>query len=324
MIKSLLKKILPGRVLHLETQKVQPETPSSSLTESRKKYLYIDQAEMARTIREKPPRGVSGASGVPRLLISLTSIPSRMADIHFAVYSLLNQTLKPDAVILYLGQEHFPDGENGLPEGLLLMKQYGLQIRFVQDRKPYTKFIYALAEYPDSFIVTADDDIYYPEDWLEKLWKTHEAHPDCILAHRAHRIKMNPDGSLLSYQKWGFTKGLPEPSFLNFLTGVGGVLYPPRCLHEDAGNAEKFVRLSEFADDIWFWACAVRKGTKICCVPDGYPKPVFVNIDRELRLTNAPTLAMKNNTEKNANDVQLKNVLTEYPEILDKLHAEIV
>ena len=312
MFKTLLSKLNIGTLFkNLNT-----------LLNAKKKYKYINRRAMGRTIRRVPPRGLSGREGTPRTIISLTSIPSRMSDMHFTVYSLMDQTLPADAIILYLGSEFFPKGERGLPKSLLQFKKYGLQIRFVKDLKPYTKFVYSLADYPESFIVTADDDIFYPRDWLEKLWRTHEEHPECIIAHRAHWIKFADDGQLLPYKQWGYTKGRPIPSFKNFLTGVGGVLYPPHALHGDAGCAEKFTRLAEFADDIWFWASAVRNNTKVCCVPGGYPKPTFVNIVRELRLSNsAPTLAMKNNSQ-NANDRQLAAVLGEYPEILECLRNE--
>ena len=53
------------------------------------------------------------------------------------------------------------------------------------------------------------------------------------------------------------------PSFLNFLTGVGGVLYPPNSLHQDILSQEGFSSLCPNADDIWFWAMAVLADTKI-------------------------------------------------------------
>ncbi len=36
------------------------------------------------------------------LIVSLTSFPQRMADISYVLYSLINQTLKPDKTILWL------------------------------------------------------------------------------------------------------------------------------------------------------------------------------------------------------------------------------
>ena len=46
-----------------------------------------------------------------RVIVSLTSYPDRMYDIHYCLYSLLNQTFKPDKIILYLTKEQFPNLE---------------------------------------------------------------------------------------------------------------------------------------------------------------------------------------------------------------------
>jgi hypothetical protein len=64
------------------------------------------------------PDGYSGVTGrfgkpdrqenEPRAIVSLTSCPERMYDIHFCTFSLLNQITKPDAVILWLAEEQFP------------------------------------------------------------------------------------------------------------------------------------------------------------------------------------------------------------------------
>jgi hypothetical protein len=53
-----------------------------------------------------------------------------------------------------------------------------------------------------------------------------------------------------------------------FPTGVGGILYPPKCFHKDIADKELFLKLAPNADDIWFWAMACligRKKINHCC-----------------------------------------------------------
>ena len=43
---------------------------------------------------------------VPNLIVSLTSFPQRMYDIKYTIFSLMNQTIKPEKIILWLGEDH--------------------------------------------------------------------------------------------------------------------------------------------------------------------------------------------------------------------------
>ena len=43
--------------------------------------------------------------------------------------------------------------------------------------------------------------------------------------------------------------------------GYGGVLYPPGAFDEEVFNEKVFMRLCPYADDIWFFAMALKKGT---------------------------------------------------------------
>ena len=52
-------------------------------------------------------------------------------------------------------------------------------------------------------------------------------------------------------------------SFLNKLTGAGGVLYPPKCFYKDILNDSLFMTLAPTNDDIWFWIQGVLKGIRV-------------------------------------------------------------
>ena len=148
----------------------------------KKKYKIksINKQHVQNEINRSKINGISSSKRKPELIVSLTSFPQRIYDLHFCIYSLLKQSLKPDKIILWLGQDEFPNKEKDLTEDLIKFTRMGLTIRFCKDIGSYTKLIYALREFPDDIIITADDDIYYEKNWLEKLYNAYKKQPDMI------------------------------------------------------------------------------------------------------------------------------------------------
>ena len=255
------------------------------------------------------------------LIISLTSYPDRMYDICYTLYSLFKQNLKPNKIILFLAEEQFPNRDKDLHKKLLEFTKHGLIVKYTKDIKSYKKLIPALNEYPNALIVTADDDIFYPQDWLEKLYNCWKDNKNYIICHRAHRIIIKGK-KIIPYNNWEQEIITEKSSFLHFLTGVGGVLYPPNFLYKDVLNEKLFQKLSPNADDIWFWAMAVLNDKKIKIVDDEpFNKLIYINPEREIGLNDDITL-LSLNIYKNENDIQFEQVINHYPQIMEKLLNE--
>ena len=255
------------------------------------------------------------------LIVSLTSYPDRMYDIHYCIYSLLIQSLKPNKIILWLAEEQFPNKDKDLPKKLFEFTKYGLTIKYTKDLRSYKKLIPSLKEYPNSIVVTADDDIFYPQNWLEKLYNSWKDNKACVICHRAHRIGLENE-KVLPYGTWKKCITENKSSFYNFFTGAGGVLYPPNCFYKDIDNEELFMKLAPNADDIWFWAMAVLNDKKIKVVDDEpFRNLIYVNSEREVGLNNDFTLCSLN-VRENKNDIQFENITNHYPQIMEKLLEE--
>ena len=194
----------------------------------------INKAEIDREIEAFNDIGITGDD--KDLIVSLTSYPQRMYDIHYTLYSLLNQSVKPGKVILWLSKEEFPNLEADVPQKVLQLKNNGLTINWCTNTFSYKKLIPTLTNFPNNTIVTADDDIYYEKDWLKILVESHKKNSNCIISHRAHKIKFMKDGTIAPYKKWTKKIRNIKPSFLHFLTGAGGVLYPANCFYKDVLN----------------------------------------------------------------------------------------
>ena len=76
----------------------------------------IDKASLEKAINQF---NLSGVSDDNNIIVSLTSFPQRIYEIHYTIFSLLNQTVKPSKVILWLAKEEFPNLEKDLPDTLL-------------------------------------------------------------------------------------------------------------------------------------------------------------------------------------------------------------
>lgn len=287
--------------------------PESKVRNSR----HINKEALAGKIEDFEGTGINEEGGRDRkIIVNLTSFPERMYDIHYCLYSLLNQSCRPDMLVLWLAEEEFPGKEKDIPSKVLKLRRNGLTIKWCRNLHSYKKLIPALKAFPDDILVTADDDIFYPGNWLESLYESYLGNPEFIHCHRAHRIKLE-DGRAAPYSAWEKCVADVFPSYLNFLTGVGGVLAVPGHFHQDMTEERLFRSLCPQGDDIWFWAMAVMNGTRVNVVKNPVNNITYINPEREFNLNGERTLFSQN--KAGGNDKQLAAVLEHYPEIMEKL-----
>jgi hypothetical protein len=121
------------------------------------------------------------------IIVSLTTIPSRIDKIHVMIDSLSNQTLKPDKIILYIPKISKRLGTKYIiPESLLSCKDKipCFDIHFIDDDYgPCTKLIPSIQEFTSSrdILISIDDDVILEEHTFEELIKYHKLHPNDVL-----------------------------------------------------------------------------------------------------------------------------------------------
>lgn len=257
--------------------------------------------------------GVTTTKRVPNIIVSLTSHPARINSTHLSINTILRQTFKPDRIILWLAEEQFPEKEISLPQELLKLLDLGLEIRWTSDIKSYKKLIPALEEFPNDIIITADDDIYYEEDWLESLYKKHLEFPDCIICQRPRRLCFNNNAISVLSSRSSENLDLSKPDYLNQMLGGTGCLYIPNSLHPDIFDLEKIQRLLPTNDDIYFWAMAVLKGTKIA-LAKGFNGNIY---QMDLRESSLGKINTRLEQEEKRDPFEI--MTNEYPEILERL-----
>lgn len=235
-----------------------------ALQERRRQAKAIAAVERFPHETHKLPHGLDR-----QLIVTLTSYPARFGDLDKTLKSLLDQTMPPDLVILWLAE----DDINELPASVNGLTGFELEIRSCDDLKSYKKLVPALESFPDSFLVTADDDLYYPRNWLKNLI---ECYPggQVIPCHRMHVAKRRADGSLAPYQEWELEtakREVADATQILFPTGGAGCLYPPGALDPIATKRELFLDLAPNGDDLWFFWCARMAGAKHINTPQKFP-----------------------------------------------------
>lgn len=196
-----------------------------------------------------------GRRTAPRpVILTLTSYPPRFPTLALTLKSLLLQSLRPEATILWVAHDDFAK----LPAAVLALQADGLTIRTTTDTRSYKKIIPAIEQFPQVSLVIADDDTYYWPSWLEELVAAATPGVREVLCHRAHRITLRPDGLPARYADWDEETPEQGPSRLLFPTGVGGVLYPPGIFAADVARQDLFTRYCPQADDVWlFWMASL-------------------------------------------------------------------
>lgn len=231
------------------------------------------------------------------VIVSLTSIPSRLSKLHITLRSILDQSRPPKKIVLWLNENH----QSLIPKSLRELESEVFEIRFTPLTCSHKKLVHSLVLFPTEHIVTSDDDFIYDKKWLESLYEAHQKNPNSIIAHQVRQITYDSDKNLLDYKNWKYKN--PENSKVNLAIGAGGVWYPPQSLHPTVIDTELFLKLAPKADDLWFKAMSLLQNTEV--LPSGNPPkhliPVFGTQKVSLK---------KDNVDGNLNVSQWNNLAT--------------
>lgn len=243
------------------------------------------------------------------VIVSMTSYGERIYDVCLAIESIMQGTMLPNRIVLWLSEAEFKD--KTLPITLQNQERRGLEIRYTADIKSYKKLIPSLKEFPESVIITIDDDAMYNYDFVENLVNSYRVNPTMIHANRLYRIPYEKNEIFQSYLKWKSITGNDiKDSHAYFFTGIGGVLYPPHSLDSSVLDEKTFMSICRYADDVWFNAMAIKKGTK---VHKSYTHDKRGDEYTIIYSSQTNRLSAENNNPNNCrNDIQIKAVFDKY------------
>lgn len=236
-----------------------------------------------------------------KVIVSLTSWPARFSTLHICIKSLLQQSYKPDKIILYLGDDAPPES---VSENIKNLVPYGLEIEHRPDNlMSHKKYIYAMQEYPDDIVITTDDDIIYDKNLVKSLLESFRKYPDAVSARTVKGRVMGSQHAVTRKTKFYASK-VPTPSMHLRAWGLGGVLYPPRCLPTEAFNTKLIKELSPSDDDTWLKMMQLMSNVPVVWVPSKETKKGLIRIPG----TQATALAKTRKAFREKNGASMQKV----------------
>lgn len=193
------------------------------------------------------------------IVVSLSAEEENFDTLEYTLYSIFNQKIKPDNVVLWISNKY---ELTDLPYSVTKYVKNGLDIRFVDDKKSFTKIIYALKEFRNCIIVTADENIYYPKQWLSKLYLSYISSPKDIHVHSA-RIVAENNLKPAPQRVWKNPAKAEKADFVYFPVSTGGVLYPPECFVREVAREDIYGKKVNTSWEIWSWVMALVSDRKI-------------------------------------------------------------
>lgn len=239
------------------------------------------------------------------VVVSFTSYPERIATIDRVLESVINQTMLPDKIILYLSLCEF-ENLHGIPD-LRKYEKYGFEIHWCNENlKSHKKWFYAFQEYPDDLIIIIDDDILYNDKAFENLLKYYKMYPNAVIARRTHLITCDHDQSVASYNDWYHEcclyVGTPRMDLL--ATTGAGALFPPKILKKEIFNKEVFMKICPYADDIWMKVMEIYSGVPVVLAEKTWNDYSLLEYKKKS--------LYENYNKRGGNDKQLNELLERY------------
>lgn len=194
-------------------------------------------------------------------IITMTSFKERLKqESYLAISSILNNKQLPTKICIIINSY---DKDN-VPQ---LFEEHPLiEIIYTDiDLKGHNKYYHTALKYPDSVIITIDDDVIYPTTFVEDCIKAYKDSPTTVNAVRVHKIKYK-ENSILPYKQWEWESTDYGPSYDLFFTGVGGVVYPPNFFKKEDLNIEEIHKYIK-TDDIFLNYLCRKYGIMVRRIP---------------------------------------------------------
>ncbi|MBQ3415268.1 MAG: hypothetical protein IJH39_08010, partial [Clostridia bacterium] len=111
-----------------------------------------------------------------KLIVSFTSWPKRIQYCKHTIDLMMNQTIVPDKIILNLSEDEFPNKKYDLPIELVNeeIDNDKFEIYWVKENTTvWKKIIPTMDRFPNDLVFSIDDDIEYPSNYIEEMYKTY-------------------------------------------------------------------------------------------------------------------------------------------------------
>jgi len=198
-------------------------------------------------------------SGDPRVVISLTTTPSRITRLGPTLRSLLTQDYPLTAIYLAVPRRSVRENRAYAVPTRLARHPTVTVIDSERDWGPATKLLPMLRveqERPETLIITVDDDNVYPREMVSTFVRFSLTLPDAALCFRGWRV---PPSGRWQDGRAVFGTRVDAPTPMDVITGCGGILVKPRFFDAAVFNYDAAPRSAFFVDDIWISGHLARR-----------------------------------------------------------------
>lgn len=238
-------------------------------------------------------KGLTKGKPIIPVVVSLASIPSRLGIVHLTIKSIFNQDVLPEKIILWLHE----DLKTEIPQKLAKLTGDLFSIKYTSYSSSHRKLVEPLKIFGDKIVVTCDDDMIYRKRWLSRLYECHQKKPTAIIGNQTRCISYSDSGELLPYREWKSSSESCENAKRTLPIGAGGTLYPPNTLDDLVFDQKLFLDLAPKADDLWFKAMALLKGTISIQAENNGKEPIPIWGSQKVSLKKSNITEDKNRTQ---------------------------
>lgn len=209
--------------------------------------------------------------------VNLTTTFDRLDLCRAALTSLLLQSRLPDQINLWVSDGPYLR-DKGIRDKNEIASVFDyvprndlnlIKVNWVENTGPYRKLIPALrAAAPEDTIVTADDDIFYGKNWLERLLDAQLEYGNAVIAARVRKKKVNFIGKETSYIFWDIVKEkqIVEEDYV--VTFGGGAVLNKSMFREADIFDDAYMSVAPTADDLWYSKLLQLNGCKVIVIPE--------------------------------------------------------
>jgi|GEM_PF-1514017 len=260
-----------------------------------------------------------------KLIVSLTSFPTRIQYVKLVLESLVNQSIPFSMyhIVLVLAIPEFPNKENDLPVDLVnFINKYPDLIEILWYRRniiSHKKLIPTLKKYPNNPILICDDDIVRKQWWIQMFLEDHKKYPNDIIFGASKQYVT----SELKWESYKYLYIKTKAGKLNAvknmiintgkpMNGFGGTLYPKNTFKDKRFfDEDLFMKLSPSSDESWQWCFNIIENKII------RQSSIIYDYSKDIIKDSQITALYKENNKKY--NLILNNLINEFPDFKMKL-----
>ena len=117
------------------------------------------------------------------IIVTMTSWTKRITNIPIVMGTLLNQTIMPNKIVLNLSIDEFKNKEKDLPLQVTNFLEENKELIYInwltgKNIRSWKKTLPTFNLFPNDVIINTDDDILYPNNFIENLYVKHQKFPN--------------------------------------------------------------------------------------------------------------------------------------------------